>query len=511
MSIWRRLALAITIMALFGILLILFNRTQAGSIKEQEHIILSLREIREFDSEWNINILRLSTGLHLDYDLVTTPLRTMRPSLVELEKASNNASTNAPQLALAKLKRALAEKEAQVEKFKSQHAILRNSLIYFPQGTETFKSLISTTAVTQAPLQAQLLYALDVQINGLMADTLHFNLNPQRQLAEQINVTLLQLDDNKANYGEVIAPALGQLVMHARAIVRQRVVEDGLLQQIASAPTALHLNELADAFNREFDAIAQQKQRDRVYLLSYSSFLLLLLTVLGWRLIKSYQVVAQVNRRLRSANELLEQRVAERTAELEAQSARLAALAIHDGLTGLINCSQLMHLLNRALLHAERRGSIVVVMFIDLDGFKAVNDTYGHAAGDMVLKEVARRVPGHLRQEDSLARLGGDEFVILLEDASTREGAVRVAQEALRQIESITEVGGNVVRISASIGISSAQGKIGATHSADTLLDEADHAMYQAKQAGKGCIRFNKNAKFRNIIELIPPKRQVSQ
>ena len=97
--------------------------------------------------------------------------------------------------------------------------------------------------------------------------------------------------------------------------------------------------------------------------------------------------------------------------------------------------------------------------------------------------------------------------MILLEDASTREGAVRVAQEALRQIESITEVGGNPVKISASIGISSAQGKIGATHSADTLLDEADHAMYQAKQAGKGCIRFNKNAKFRNNIEMLPTKR----
>lgn len=507
MSIWRRLGLALTLIALFGVLLLLFNRTQAGSIKEQEHIILTLREIREFDSDWNINILRLSTGLHLDYDLVTRPLRSMRQALVQLDEASRHASTNAPQFALAKLKRTLTEKESLVEKFKSQHAVLRNSLIYFPQGIETFKSLISTTAVKETPLQAQLLYALDVQINGLMADTLHFNLNPQQQLAERINMTLLQLDDNKAIYGEIIAPALGQLVIHARAIVRQRVVEDGLLQQIASAPTARYLNDLGDAFNREFDTIAQQKQSDRVYLLSYSGFLLALLAVLAWRLIKSYQVVAQVNKRLRSANELLEQRVAERTAELEAKSARLAALAIHDGLTGLINCSQLMHLLNRALLHAERRGSIVVVMFIDLDGFKTVNDTYGHAAGDMVLKEVARRVPGHLRQEDSLARLGGDEFVILLEDASTREGAVRVAQEALRQIESITEVGGNPVKISASIGISSAQGKIGATHSADTLLDEADHAMYQAKQAGKGCIRFNKNAKFRNNIEMLPSKR----
>lgn len=507
MTHWRRLLLGLVFFCLIAILVLLFNRTQAISIEEQDKIILTLREMKEFDSEWNVNILKSSIGLNHDYDPVTTPLRDMRRMLGELDKASDKTRTNAPKQILEKLKAALVEKEALVERFKSQHAVLRNSLIYFPSATEDFKTLISETAVNQSPVSAQLLYALDVQINGVMADTLRFNLNSDPVVAERLNNVLAQIESHKEAYPPNVSEALELLFVHARAIMRQRVVEDGLLNRISSSGTNRYLNELSQSFDHEFDLIERQKQRDRIFLLSYCGFLLVLLGILGWRLAKSYQMVAQMNRSLLSSNELLEQRVAERTAELEAQSARLAELATHDGLTGLINCTQLMNLLQRALVRAERRGSIVVLMFIDLDGFKAVNDTYGHSTGDLVLKEVAKRVPKHLRQEDSLARLGGDEFVILLEEATTREGAIRVAQEALRQIESITEVGGHPVRISASIGISSVQGKIGEPPILDTLLDDADHAMYQAKQAGKGCIRFSPNAQFRSHPEPIPAPR----
>ena len=136
-------------------------------------------------------------------------------------------------------------------------------------------------------------------------------------------------------------------------------------------------------------------------------------------------------------------------------------------------------------------------MFIDLDGFKAVNDTWGHAAGDLVLQTVARRVQGKLRAEDALARLGGDEFVILLEDVTSRDGALRVARLALAEIESITEADGHAVSISASIGIASARGQMGATRGQEVLLAEADKAMYDAKQAGKGRFVVSPQAQWR--------------
>ncbi|WP_338846152.1 DAHL domain-containing protein [Massilia sp. W12] len=505
MNVWRRLMLGALLLLLGGILALLYMRAQTFGQLNQEHVLLALREMRELDAQWDVNILKSHTGLNHDYDPVTTPLRHMRETIKVLEEACRFSKTSAPRQELANLKAALEKKEKLVERFKSQHAILRNSLIYFPSAIDEFKIEIDNQAATLPALKAQLLYALDTRINGVQADILRFNLHPEAALGERISTQLLQLEQQRAMYPESVGEHLAQLSAHVQAILRQRVIEAGLLNGITGAPTSAILNNLSDAFVIEFDLMAQQRQKDRLYLFLYSGFLLMVLMLLASRLIKSYQMVAQMNRRLVSANELLEQRVAERTAELEAQSARLAELATHDALTGLVNCAHLMTLLARALLRSERRGSIVVVMFIDLDGFKAVNDTWGHHAGDLVLKEVAQKVPSKLRAEDTLARLGGDEFVILLEDASTREGAIRVAQEALRQIESVTEVAGHAVKISASIGISSVQGRIGASYSADALLDEADHAMYQAKQAGKGCIRFNQNAQFRTPLEPLPP------
>jgi diguanylate cyclase (GGDEF)-like protein len=206
---------------------------------------------------------------------------------------------------------------------------------------------------------------------------------------------------------------------------------------------------------------------------------------------KSYKLIAQGNQRLQAANETLEQRVAERTAELQRQSAQLAELARHDALTGLINRRELMVRLVQALQRAERRERVVVLMFIDLDGFKAINDTHGHATGDLVLKEVAARVQRHVRQEDSMARIGGDEFVIMLSEVAMQEGALRVANAALRDIGGITEVDGRPVQLSASIGISSVRGSAGVSQYPDLLLSRADAAMYHAKQQGKNCYCFS--------------------
>jgi diguanylate cyclase (GGDEF)-like protein len=242
--------------------------------------------------------------------------------------------------------------------------------------------------------------------------------------------------------------------------------------------------------------VLQERQRFRGYLLAYSALLLVLLIYAGSWLWRSYRIIGHVNRSLQAANETLEQRVAERTAELEAQSQQLALLAQHDSLTGLVNYGQLTRLLDHALVRAGRRNSVVVVMFFDLDGFKAVNDTWGHATGDIVLKEVARRVQGKLRAEDTLARLGGDEFVIMMEEVSSRDGALRVAELALHEIRGISEAGGHPVAISASIGIASARGRAGAERGSAALLAESDQAMYRAKEGGKSRFMISPHAEW---------------
>jgi diguanylate cyclase len=139
-------------------------------------------------------------------------------------------------------------------------------------------------------------------------------------------------------------------------------------------------------------------------------------------------------------------------------------------------------------------------MFIDLDGFKAVNDTWGHATGNLVLQEVARRVQDKLRKEDVLARLGGDEFVILLEEVRGRDGALRVAELALAELRASDQAGGHPVAISASIGISAVHGEAGLRRGADALLADADQAMYGAKQGGKDGIVLSKQARWGDSV-----------
>jgi diguanylate cyclase (GGDEF)-like protein len=156
--------------------------------------------------------------------------------------------------------------------------------------------------------------------------------------------------------------------------------------------------------------------------------------------------------------------------------------ALRDSLTGLPNRSLLESYTEQALAKQPRVGGVVSLLFIDLDRFKAVNDTYGHQAGDDLLCEVARRVSECLRPSDVLARLGGDEFVILLSETTTR-GAETVAGRIIENLDRPFAIGAAEVSVSCSVGMASAPNE-GSDYAA--LLRHADRAMYVAKQAGGG-------------------------
>lgn len=168
---------------------------------------------------------------------------------------------------------------------------------------------------------------------------------------------------------------------------------------------------------------------------------------------------------------------------LETQAA-LSNMAHHDTLTGLPNRTLLADVLTRALARAHRNGTEVAVLFIDLDGFKPINDAHGHACGDEALQQVAQRLTSAIRQADTLARIGGDEFVILLSDLPTgdRAGVQHVAEKCLGTFVQPFHAKGHACRLGASVGIAMSHGDT----PPDTLLSAADTAMYSAKQAGKG-------------------------
>jgi diguanylate cyclase (GGDEF)-like protein/PAS domain S-box-containing protein len=167
--------------------------------------------------------------------------------------------------------------------------------------------------------------------------------------------------------------------------------------------------------------------------------------------------------------------------ELERQ---LQHQAFHDSLTGLANRALFADRLAHAMARQRARRSLAVV-FLDLDDFKTVNDSLGHAAGDQLLTAVAERLRGVMRPEDTVARFGGDEFAILLEE-TTREAARRVAERVLAALRSPFDLQGKQVFARGSAGVAITQ----AGSSAEDLLRHADLAMYTAKARGKGRIEF---------------------
>lgn len=163
--------------------------------------------------------------------------------------------------------------------------------------------------------------------------------------------------------------------------------------------------------------------------------------------------------------------------------AQLEYIAHYDALTGLPNRVLLHDRLQRSMAHSRRRGTRLAVAYIDLDGFKAVNDQHGHQAGDQLLTTVAARMKAVLREGDSISRLGGDEFVAVLIDIGDAESCVLLVQRLLSAVAQSVRIAGHDLNVSASIGLTLyPQGE---EVDADQLLRQADLAMYEAKLAGK--------------------------
>ena len=189
---------------------------------------------------------------------------------------------------------------------------------------------------------------------------------------------------------------------------------------------------------------------------------------------------------LRRQVEHLEHVVEARTEGLEAANKQLRHLASHDALTGLPNRVLLDDRLSQAVAHAERDGHTFAVAMFDLDRFKVVNDSFGHRAGDELIKEVAHRLAGIARSTDTVGRLGGDEFVFIMERLAKREDAEHIARRAVEALQVPIRIGGVNIHSSASVGI--ALFPTDGT-SVETLIANADAAMYCAKQRGRNNIQ----------------------
>jgi diguanylate cyclase (GGDEF)-like protein len=233
---------------------------------------------------------------------------------------------------------------------------------------------------------------------------------------------------------------------------------------------------------------------------------------------RAEKAAQDANDALRQTNENLEQRIAQRTSELvraneqlrneieerERSEARTYYIAHHDALTGLGNRVLFRQQLNDTLERVQRSGESLALLFVDLDGFKGINDSLGHSIGDGLLKCISDRLRSRVREADVIARLGGDEFAIVQTAKEQPQGAAALAGRLIEVIGAPCLVEGHQLLVGASIGIAvAAPGQV----DPEVLLRSADLAMYRAKGDGRGVFRFfepemDARAQARRLLEV---------
>jgi len=186
-------------------------------------------------------------------------------------------------------------------------------------------------------------------------------------------------------------------------------------------------------------------------------------------------------------------RLQEEISEREKVSAELKFLANHDALTGLPSLRLCKDRLERSLIESRRNDLMSAVMFVDLDGFKAINDSYGHEFGDIVLKVTAGRIKAEIRETDTVARIGGDEFVVIITGVPDLGVIKRVAENLVEQVAQVIQVNQQEISIGASLGIA-LYPEDGNTP--EELIRQADRAMYRVKHSGKNNYGFSQTSQL---------------
>jgi len=242
------------------------------------------------------------------------------------------------------------------------------------------------------------------------------------------------------------------------------------------------LDESAAAFRTISDLMLALFATVMLMSMAIGSFVVRRITLISSNLEHTSRRLREANASLQRSRDELEQQVADRTAALEQANTRLQQMANYDHLTGLPNRALIMEHLKLATADAHRSGQLLAVMFLDMDGFKRVNDSLGHEAGDQLLTELAARLRSCVRENDSVGRFGGDEFIVLLSALNSPIDVTTVAEKILGRLAEPVPLKGEEAVIGCSIGIALYPSH---TTDLDDLIKKADLAMYTVKNGGK--------------------------
>ena len=303
------------VLALIGVLAILYTKTSSVDAARKTQVEGYLKQLKQLDAEWNVDVLKSRMEINKNYDPLTNPLPVLTELQQKLEVEVKTLEDPDTEKAFEELKNVIAQKIDLVDQFKAQNAILKNSLRYVPTAVADLRTEIRQVRHASQSTSDRL-DMLDARANQLLNDVLKYNLLQDPAAAQDIEASLLQIETSETFYPTAIEASVRNLLTHTRTILHQRVVESDVMDRISLLPMTSANNRLGAVFDRDFQVALGESDRYRNYLFAYSGLLLALLVYIGGRLIRSYRIIARVNKDLQLSNETLEQRVRERTEEL---------------------------------------------------------------------------------------------------------------------------------------------------------------------------------------------------
>lgn len=552
---------------------VLFAKTQVHNMESHNQLVNTLGELQAVDATLNQDVIRARYRLLVNYDPLVEAIVKSDRLLQQLQQTQHHDHGGEPRSAeidekLQHLANTLKQKSTIVEYFKSDNAVLKNSLSYYPLALQH----ISAAETGTGPAKARLPAGLRQLGPALLTDVLQYiqSGDPGRRAAAETRLNAVRAYANVPT----LRPAVEHAVRHSEVILEYVDRVEALLTQILALPSAPQAEDLYRTYTTEHAQAVREADLYRILLYLFSVLLLIYTVYVFYRLRDSVRALDHEKRRLEVTlhsiaeavvtsdvlerveylNPVAEQLTGWSAAEARGQplvevlrlieensrrpiedpaatvpregstetdrpllvsrdgreihvelssapigdrsgaiivlrdvtsarqmTAKLSWQATHDGLTGLVNRTEFENRLRRTLSSAKERGGTHAVLYIDLDHFKEVNDTAGHAAGDEFLHRLAGLLTAEVRERDTVARIGGDEFAVLLENCSL-DRAHEIASAMIGAIAKFhLEWDGQQFQAGASVGIAAADA---AAADAASVLRQADIACYAAKQSG---------------------------
>ena len=300
---------------LVAVLAFLYVMSQGGDLKRQTQIVTDLRSLKEIDTRWNRDLAAARSDTLAAEPRARDSVVRLQPLLADLATETAALNNRALATGVESLRSAFQEKQKRVEQFDQANADLRTAVKDLLAQLSSVRQTAGRLAEADAK-QRQKLSALDGQLVALNAELLRLYVQPDDAARKAVETAASTVAESAPQYPEAVRTPLSGLAPAVTALIKQEPAVTQLGEQIALLPTAPRVTSLNDAYDREFQAIADQKEQFRVYLVFYSAALLVFLAYVVYQLRQSYGKINQANEALKAANENLEHKVQDRTKEL---------------------------------------------------------------------------------------------------------------------------------------------------------------------------------------------------